>query len=123
MEEKLIRLYADELENRKRQAEERAALKKEISDLRLQILAFILANVVGSLSVFTSALDILDFLGMDAMNTGWVALPAVVTALFFVWLVAETVSRARTLARLCRKRDEAENKGEKTEKNKGGKRQ
>lgn len=123
VEEKLIQLYADELENRKRQAEERAALKKEISDLRLQILAFILANVVGSLSVFTSALDILDFLGMDAMNTGWVALPAVVTALFFVWLVAETVSRARTLARLCRKRNEAENKGEKTEKNKGGKRQ
>ena len=111
-----MRLYADELESRRRQAEERAALKKSVSDLKLQILAFILANIVGSLSVYSSALSILEFLGV-APDSAWMALPAAVTALFFLWLAAETVLRVRELINTCKKRDAmSENNGKKEEK-------
>ena len=114
--ERLVRLYADELESRRRQAEERAALKKTVSDLKLQILAFILANIVGSLSVYSSALSILEFLGV-APDSAWMALPAAVTALFFLWLAAETVLRVRELINTCKKRDAmSENNGKKEEK-------
>ena len=96
--------YLQEIKTKEIQKKEK---RLELNKLYIEIFAFIITNIVGTLTIFNTVLDVMQKFNENFLKTWLVIIPIVFSAVFAIVVTLEIISKIKA-ARLVKQKMEEE---------------